>query len=478
MNQEKGVLLHISSLPGDFGIGDLGPSAYEFCDYLAAEGFQYWQILPLNHPGYGNSPYNPISAFALNPYLISPELLLQDGLITPEELEAARLPRSNQVQFESVYIRKDKLLNQAAKRYLTKHDIGKFIQQNSKYLKPYLCFLNLAHIYGDNSWIDWDADHRTYSEALYELLRELYHERMDIIAAQQAIVNDQIQRLRKYMDELGIKLIGDIPLYLSYQSSEVWTHHELFDLQANGKRNSVAGVPPDAFSETGQLWGNPIYRWDRMKDTGFELFMDRIRSVLGYISVLRLDHFIGYVNYWKVDASCDDATKGVWTDAEPEAFFQRLLSEFPGERFIAEDLGILNPKVTGYRDQHGLPGMIILQFCFEESVPIVENYPVNCVIYTGTHDNPTCVEWWNELESDSPSKLNLAQYLKDHPEVCGGEEAGASNISEIMMRIIQKAPCKLAIFTMQDLLGLGDTARMNIPGTALGNWQWRMEYSV
>lgn len=478
MNQEKGILLHISSLPGDFGIGDFGPSAYEFCDYLAEGGYQYWQILPLNHPGYGNSPYNPVSAFALNPYLISPELLFQDGLITEEELDQARLPRSCQVQYESVYSQKDRLLNQAAKRYLASHNIADYIQSHAKYLKPYLCFLNLAHIYGDNSWIDWDPDHRSYSEELYELLRELYTQRMDIIAAQQAIAHDQIHRLKNYMDKLGIKLIGDIPLYLSYQSSEVWAHHELFDLQANGKRNSVAGVPPDAFSTKGQLWGNPIYRWEKMKENGFELFMDRIRYVLDYLSVLRLDHFIGYVNYWKVDAACDDATLGMWTDAEPEAFFARLLAEFPRERFIAEDLGILNPKVTGYRDQHSLPGMIILQFCFEESVPQPEYYPQNCVIYTGTHDNATCVEWWNELEPESPSRLNLLQYLAEHPEINGGEEVNESNIARIMMQIIQKAPCKLAIFTMQDLLSLGDTARMNIPGTALGNWQWRMEYSV
>lgn len=478
MNQEKGILLHISSLPGDFGIGDLGPSAYEFCDYLAGGGYQYWQILPLNHPGYGNSPYNPISAFALNPYLISPELLFQDGLITEDELDAARLPRSDQVQFESVYIKKDKLLNHAAKRYLQKHDISEFIAQNAKYMKPYLCFLNLAHIYGDYPWIEWDPEHRTYSEELYNLLRELYPQRMDIIAAQQAIVFDQIHRLRSYMDKLGIKLIGDIPLYLSYQSSEVWANHDLFDLQASGKPNTVAGVPPDAFSEKGQLWGNPIYRWDRMKENGFELFMDRIRSVLDYIGILRLDHFIGYVNYWRVDASSQDATSGFWIDAEPEAFFARLVSEFPHERFIAEDLGILNPTVTGYRDRNGLPGMIILQFCFEESIPQVENFPAHCVIYTGTHDNATCVEWWNELELGSPSAANLRGFLQAHPDILGDEELLDSNIAQVMMKIIQLAPCKRAIFTMQDVMGLGDTARMNIPGTALGNWQWRMEYSV
>lgn len=474
--KQSGILLHISSLCTDYGIGDLGPEAYRFADYLFREGHKFWQILPLNHCGYGNSPYNPISAFAWNPYLISPERLVHDKLL--EERELITLPHNDMVDYNAVRKLKEDLLTIAARRYLESHDIDKYIQDNAWHLKPYLTFLKLKELNGNDKWYEWPHVQRAYSEALYQeyahdpLVREA--------AALQAIFEDQFAHLKEVLIQKGIKLIGDVPLYLSYESAEVWTHQEFFDLDDQGRRLSVAGVPPDAFSASGQLWGNPIYRWDRLSDNGFELFHRRFRHILKFIDLLRLDHFIGYVNYWKVpcleNKIPETAETGGWVRALPEAFFGSIKEEFGTQRFIAEDLGILNEDVCQVRDSLGLPGMIILQFCFEESVPDVQNFPSDRFIYTGTHDNNTTLGWWNELSTNSSSRLNLSVFCKRFlPQY---ELPNADNVHQILIDIARLSGCERMIFPMQDILGLGIDARMNIPGTALGNWQWRMQRPI
>lgn len=470
--KQSGILLHISSLCTDYGIGDLGSEAYRFADYLAREGHKFWQILPLNHCGYGNSPYNPISAFAWNPYLISPELLVHDKLLEEDELKT--LPYNAMVDFNAVKKLKRPLLQSAARRYLKTHDIDQYIQDNAWHLKPYLTFLQLKELNGSGKWYEWPQEQRFYSEKLFQeyaqvpLVREA--------AALQAIFEDQFARFKEVLTEKGIQLIGDVPLYLSYESAEVWAHQNLFDLDEEGRRLSVAGVPPDAFSASGQLWGNPIYRWDQLLESGFELFQRRFGHILKFIDLLRLDHFIGYVNYWKVpcpDAKIPEtAQTGNWVRALPEAFFGKIKEEFGTERFIAEDLGILNEDVCQVRDSLGLPGMIILQFCFEESVPDVQNFPADRFIYTGTHDNNTTLGWWNELPPNSASRLNLSgfcnRFLPQHELPC------EDNVSQVLIDIARLSGCEKMIFPMQDILGLDSDARMNIPGTALGNWQWRM----
>lgn len=488
--KKNGILLHISSLPSDFGIGDFGPAAYQFVDYLNEKKFNYWQILPLYQPGYGNSPYNPVSAFALNPYLISPELLYEDGLIDLPDMEQARLPLSDQIPYEAVYRLKDNLLKKAADNYLSDIEIYDYIESNAFYLKPYLAYLTLCKLYGDDDWHNFRAEHRHYSEEIYESLFKNYGQQILRMACIQALAKDQLLRVKDYMNSQGIQLIGDMPLYLSYHSADVWANQHLFDLDENGNRLNVAGVPPDAFSKDGQLWGNPIYRWEKMRDDGFKLFINRIKNALSYLDKLRLDHFIGYVNFWSVPCPYDEKTgepiipknalNGEWKKATPEDFFPIIMSTFSPEIFIAEDLGILNEEVCYYRDYYKLPGMIILQFCFEEQVPDIRKYPLERYIYTGTHDNPTIQEWYANLSDDSPSKINLLQFVNEHPLLFSGlgletEEDIKHSIHLIMCIIAEASGCQNVVLPVQDILGLDASGRMNVPGTALGNWQWKLE---
>ena len=481
--RKTGILLHISSLATEYGIGDFGPAAYQFADYLARENQAIWQILPINHCGYGNSPYNPISAFAISPDLVSPELLYQQGLISLAVLNEAKLPQSDTVFYESVHKAKAKVLHRAAEVWLLNNDVHAFINDNAYELKPYLAFLALCKVYDDSAWYLWNEPHRSYSENLFQQLWSVNEPLMKINAASQAILMQQVKDFKAVLKKLNITLMGDMPLYLSYESADVWAHRSLFDLDADGNRIHLAGVPPDAFAAEGQMWGNPIYNWQAMQEDGFQLFMKRIGRALGYLDLLRLDHFIGYVNYWQVDCSWDkhgkpivptSAVNGRWVPALPQEFFSELCSRFGKDRFIAEDLGILNEAVCGIRDSFGFPGMIILQFCFEESVPKVQEYPEDRWLYTGTHDNSTLRGWFEALAPDSVSLQNLQSFCKEHRYYeCPGNPS-PMNIHCIMRNIALSSPCQTVIIPFQDILGLDNSARMNTPGTALGNWQWRV----
>jgi len=482
--KNTGILLHISSLPGEYGIGDFGPQAYKFADYLASNGHSLWQILPLNHCGYGNSPYNPLSAFALNPYLVSPELLYQQGYISLADLREARLPATDSVCFELVAKTKDRLLARASDAWLLENDLEDFLSRKGAELKPYLTFLALTKLYSDSSWPQWNSQHRQYNEDLFQKLFRTSNTPMRQWAVTQAILHEQITLFRQHLHKLGISLIGDLPLYLAYESADVWAQQHLFDLDEQGRRLHLAGVPPDAFASGGQLWGNPLYRWQDIQEEGFSLFLRRIGSALQYYDILRLDHFIGYVNYWQVDCRYDDrgeplepvdAMQGRWVDAVPEAFFEVLLSRFARERFLAEDLGILNERVCQIRDGFGFPGMIVLQFCFEESVPDVHHYPADRWLYTSTHDNATLRGWFESLAENSSSFQNLKEYCRQNKLRDCYSCLNAENIHLIMRQIAMSSPCQKVILPMQDILGLDNRARMNIPGTALGNWQWRMQ---
>ncbi|MGI6198407.1 MAG: 4-alpha-glucanotransferase [Candidatus Cloacimonadaceae bacterium] len=491
--KQKGILLHISSLPGDFGIGDFGPTALDFATLIKEQGYDIWQILPLNHPGYGNSPYNPISAFALNPLLVSPELLYEAGLIDLPALKNARIPASNRIHFDEVTRVKTKLLEQAADAYLKRHDLDSFIQTNAPWLKPYIAFVLLDHLYDSPHWSSWPLQHRTYSEELWqELLHDFGHQ-MRIQAAIQAILQEQLSALSQGLKAIGIQLWGDLPIYLSYHSAELWAHPELFYLDEHGLRQRVAGVPPDAFSEDGQLWGNPIYRWDEKQNEVFQLFEQRISASMDYVERLRLDHFIGYVNHWSIDCPVDpttskpqlptDAKAGSWLPTPGEQLFERLLQKYPAKRFIAEDLGILTPNVCEVRDRLGFDGMIILQFCWQDCHPDVEHFPANRIIYTGTHDNPTTRQWFEELDPESQEYRHFVDYMqhrREDPRFENVMDEGprATNAADLMMQVAINSGCETCIFPMQDLLNLGAEARMNIPGTPLGNWEWRIEWEL
>ena len=480
--KRSGVLLHISSLSSDFGIGDLGPGAINFAGWLADRGFKIWQLLPLNHRGYGNSPYNPISAFALDPLLVSPERLYEDGLIEADELENARLPISDRVLYEQVIRTKGRLLEIAAANYLGKRDVSAFMAENDRWIKPYIAFLTLDRLYGDCHWSSWQPQHRTYSDKLWNELLRSFEASMLSHAAVQAILRSQLLDLRSALLDLEIELWGDLPIYLSYHSAEVWAHPELFLLDSKGRRLEMAGVPPDAFSEDGQLWGNPIYRWDEKKAEVLDLFESRAADALRYLDRLRLDHFIGYVNYWSVPCPLSghdrepivpaDARSGAWIKAPGEQLFERLTQRFTAYPFIAEDLGILTEEVCRVRDRFGFPGMIVLQFCWQDPDPRIQNYPSDRVIYTGTHDNLTTRQWFEELDPEGAEYRNFLDFVKTRLGWSGIPTA--LNASTLMMDIAQASGCGICVFPMQDILGLGANARMNIPGTPLGNWEWRM----
>ncbi len=494
--QRKGILMHIASLPTRFGIGDFGPAARKFADYLVESGHTIWQILPLNHCGYGNSPYNPLSAFALYPCLVSPEMLYEDGLIGYSDLEEAYLPESDMIVYEEVCRCKEKLLHIAANKYLADNDIQPFIASNSAWLKPYMVFNALNRLYEDTSWDDWQAEHRNYSEALYEEMLRAFKPQMLAQAAIQVILEDQLRDLKRYLEEHHIRLMGDLPIYLSYHSADVWAHRDLFLLDDAGNRLAMAGVPPDAFSREGQLWGNPIYRWDSHAEQVIALFESRISHALRYLDLLRLDHFIGYVNYWHVPCPRDDDTgapqvpvnaiSGAWLPACPDLFFPRITSRFGTAPFVAEDLGILTAEVCSWREKYGFPGMIVLQFCFQDSVPKVEEYPADRIIYTGTHDNPTTREWFSALDPESDVMRHFAAFLHTHQELVPDDHRATDilpfaiqkrHAAPLMIAIAALSGCHTMITPMQDILNLDASARMNVPGTALVNWQWRMQDS-
>jgi 4-alpha-glucanotransferase len=491
--KQTGILMHIASLPTRFGIGDFGPAARLFADYLVDSGHKIWQILPLNHCGYGNSPYNPLSAFALFPSLVSPEMLFEAGLIDYSDLEEAVLPESDMIVYEEVCRSKEKLLNIATRHYLESNDIYPYINANAHWLKPYMVFNALNRLYDYSCWDTWRPEHRGYNEALYEDMLRMFKPQMLTQAAIQALLAEQLSALKQYLTGLGIQLMGDLPIYLSYHSADVWANQHLFKLDASGKRTAMAGVPPDAFSTEGQLWGNPIYRWDSNPEDVINLFEQRISHSLRYLDSLRLDHFIGYVNYWCVSCPIDDqsgemeqpvnAMSGEWKKACPEMFFDRITTRFGTNPFIAEDLGILTPEVCQWREKYGFPGMIVLQFCFQDSVPKVEEYPPDRIIYTGTHDNPTTREWFGELDPDSDEMRHFAAFLHSHPDTVPDDHRATDvlpftihkrHAAPIMIAIAMLSGCETAIIPMQDILNLDASARMNVPGTALGNWQWRM----
>ncbi len=477
MSKDCGILLHISSLPSQYGIGDLGPKAYRFADWLHQHGQKYWQLLPLSYCGYGNSPYNPLSTFSSNPYLISLDMLAEDGWVDRKDLKKCIISSGSRIDYQHVYSNKDDLFAKAVKRYIEVNDIESYIEANGTYLKPFVTFFALTGMYSNSSWYAWDSIHKRYSDDLYHTMLKTHKNEMIMAAALQSIFDDQYRSLKNYVNSLGISIIGDMPLYVSYDSADVWSNRDIFSIDNDGNRIKIAGVPPDAFSEEGQLWGNPVYNWEKLQERNFDWFLDRIGKALSQYDYLRLDHFIGYVNYWEIDAHSDNAIDGRWIKAHSRAFFDALTNRYGKEKIIAEDLGILTDEVCNTRDYYGFPGMIILQFCFDERVPNTNQFPSDKIIYSGTHDNNTTRGWYEEYIKSNPTSMeNLTNYLN----YMGFIKDAVSDSAGIHLQIIEAAyssPCKTAIIPFQDVLGLDQHARMNLPGTALGNWEWQLRDS-
>jgi 4-alpha-glucanotransferase len=481
MNQERmsGVLLHVTSLPSRGGVGDFGPAAYAFVDFLAAAKQRLWQVLPLNPPGYGSSPYSALSAFAGNPALISLERLAEEGWIAEGRVEEwARMdeaPASKTTDLVAAAGRKQPLIEEAAGNFLDRANDGvrarfqNFCQENMSWLPEYASFNVLRRRFGDVGWNQWPEE---YALRKHDTLAALLTEQGRALAVEQAIqffFDEQWRALRAYCAERKIQILGDVAIFVNYDSAEVWTHPELFELDEKGRMVRVSGVPPDYYSATGQRWGNPLYRWGEMKERGFDWWVARVRRSLALYDMVRLDHFRGFEAYWSIAAEEPTAAKGQWVKAPGIELFERLKEVFGELPFIAEDLGLITPEVAELREHFGMPGMRILQFGFSDRgahIYLPHQYVPNTVAYTGTHDNDTTLGWWKSgatAEERAHAQLYLQPIGRD------GEIVGA------MMRAAARSVARLCIFPMQDILRLGSEARMNTPANRLGNWGWRFE---
>lgn len=471
----SGILLHITSLPSQYGIGDLGPSAYRFADYLASARQTYWQVLPLNptNPACMHSPYSSTSAFAGNPLLISPEILAREGLLSDEEAKCGVFFKKETCNFvESVEL-KEKLFTKAYKNFksskVPKDDYKKFCQDNSSWLDDYSLFHVIRRENDGRMWTEWKAKLRDRSKKDLALVKKEAKDEIDRVKFLQYIFFKQLSALKNYCNNKGISLIGDIPIYVSYDSADCWANTDIFKLDEKKQPTFVAGVPPDYFSKTGQLWGNPVYNWDRLKETEFSWWTERIRQNLAMFDVVRIDHFRGLVSYWEVPQGEQTAINGKWVHVPSKDLFDTLLKNFHKMQIIAEDLGIITQDVRDILKHYKFPGMKVLLFAFGENNPfhpyLPHVYGFNWVVYTGTHDNNT-VRGWFENESNEGDRNRFFRYI--------GRDAGVNEVNWEFIRLALMSVARIAIFPMQDVLGLGSASRMNTPSTTEGNWLWRV----
>lgn len=475
-SRKSGILLHVTSLPSDFGIGDLGKGAYEFADFLAASRQRIWQVLPLSPTTEfcGNSPYCSFSAFAGNPVLISPDFLLKDGYISREDLGS--LPSFDPVRADYgwAYEFKDRLLAAAYKRFSKTGDGERggyydFINSNAHWLEDYALFVSLKERFSGAPWDEWPPEVRDRTQGELDRWRQALAGQIEREKFKQFLFFSQWSALKRYCNERQITVIGDMPIYVSHDSSDVWTNPQYFKLDGDKKPALVAGVPPDYFSATGQLWGNPVYNWDALAKDSYAWWIRRMEHNLRHFDIVRIDHFRGFVSFWEVPATEMTAVNGKWVEAPAREFFQALLDRFGSLAIIAEDLGILTPEVREVMKKFKFPGMKVLLFAFggdTASNPYApHNHVRNCIVYTGTHDNNTAKGWF-EKDANAEEKENLAAYFDcefDEDDVCSQ-----------LVRTAMMSVASTAVVPMQDLLELGEEARMNRPSIAMGNWMWRM----
>jgi 4-alpha-glucanotransferase len=478
----SGILLHPTSLPGRFGIGDLGKEAHQFADFLAGTGQHVWQVLPLGPTGYGNSPYQCLSVVAGNPLLISPQELVADKLLEPADLETAPSFPEGRVDYGAVIKFKKPLLRKSFEIFQRKagrselRQLEAFCHRNAPWLETYSLFMALKEAHGSAAWNTWEEGIRTRQpESLAYLRRDLACE-ISYHKYEQYQFFKQWSRVKKYCNERGIKLIGDMPIFIALDSVVVWANPEMFYLDDSGKPTVVAGVPPDYFSETGQLWGNPLYRWDVMAKDRYAWWVERFRATRDLVDIIRLDHFRGFEKYWEVPATDDTAVNGRWVPGPGAALFEAVQETLGTLPIIAEDLGLITPEVHALRDRFGFPGMRVLQFSFGTGLNADRyrpyNYPRNSVVYTATHDNNTTIGWFRgeDVKDSTQSKEERERETQVALNYLGTD---GHEINWDFIRLALMSAADTAIIPMQDILGLGSEARMNLPGKPQGNWCWR-----
>lgn len=470
MERSSGILMHLSSLPSPYGIGTLGKAAYEFADFLCNAKQRYWQMLPVGHTGYGDSPYQSFSMYAGNPYFIDLDLLIADGLLTKEEVDACSWGEDpERVDYGAIYAQRYPILYRAYRRGFRtlQQDIAVFSQKNAGWIFDYALFMALKEHFSMRPWIEWDKEIRQRQPEALAHYRCVLQDKVDFYTFVQFLFFRQWEQFRSYVRERGIRLIGDLPIYAAYDSAEVWSKPECFLLDQEGHPIEVAGVPPDFFSRFGQLWGNPLYDWAAMERCGYALWMDRIEMAARMFDVIRIDHFRGLASYYSIPYGSPTAEHGRWNEGPGSKLIDSMQQRFSQLTIIAEDLGYLTPEVVALLEHSGYPGMKVLQFAFDEREPsnyLPHTYPNHCVCYLGTHDNATLTGWLKEI---TPAEYAHAKaYLglnAEEGEIWGLIRGGMSSVADLF------------IAQMQDYLELPSCCRMNTPGIVGGNWQWRMK---
>jgi 4-alpha-glucanotransferase len=471
-----GLLLHVTSLPSRYGIGDIGPAALAWVDRLRDAGQSWWQALPLGPTGYGNSPYQPLSSFAGNELLVSPDWLVEDRLLRREDCEGSFAP--NEIDYEAVMPYKRRLLQTAWANFAAgaradlRADYEQFRNDQSHWLEDYALFRALKAKFNGAYFLHWPRELVERVPSKIAEARGALSEIIDQVCFAQWVIFRQGERLKAYTHANGVRLIGDLPFFVSPDSSDVWSNPELFLLTEQRRPRFVAGVPPDYFSADGQLWGNPVYDWDALRRTGYRWCIDRLRALLSHVDVVRLDHFRAFAAAWHVPMGAPTARLGQWVPGPGSDFFLAAQSELGHLPLIAEDLGLITPDVIQLRDSQNLPGMRVLQFAFDgnpQNPHLPQNYVPNTVAYTATHDNNTTRGWFEALPEQQ--KQALSAYVRQVPV----QERDAATE---LMRVAWSSSAALAIAPLQDLLNLGGSARMNTPGEASGNWRWRITDDV
>ena len=470
----SGILLHISSLPSKYGIGDLGPEAIRFVDWLVKAGQSYWQILPLNptDAGSDHSPYFSISAFAFNPLLISPDQLIRDGYICETDLGTIPENKTHQVDHKSVAVFKNRMFDIAYTRFAESDSHPEFVQfcrEHACWLDSFALFVALKDNFSGNVWTDWPTDYRDRDAVALEAARSCLSSKIEKVKFLQFLFYEQWQRLRGYCHKRGIQIMGDIPIYVSLDSADVWAHSELFKLDKEKRPVYVSGCPPDYFSETGQLWGNPVYNWEVLESKGFSWWIDRVRHNIALFDFTRIDHFRGLVGYWEVAAGEETAMNGEWIPAPAVALLTALRKSCHSLPIFAEDLGVITQDVVDVMFQFDLPGMKVLQFGFSGSLDnnpyTPHNVPQNSVLYTGTHDNNTTRGWF-ERDAREDEKQNLFGYI--------GYAFDADTAADKLIGLALESPADTVVIPIQDILNLDGAHRMNNPAIIGGNWRWKL----
>ncbi|WP_295504677.1 4-alpha-glucanotransferase [uncultured Streptococcus sp.] len=470
--RQSGVLMHISSLPGKYGIGSFGQSAYDFVDFLVRTKQRYWQILPLGTTSYGDSPYQSFSAFAGNTYFIDFDILIEEGLLNEADVKGADFgddPRK--VDYAKIFDARRPIMEKAVARFLKAEDLSdyeSFVEQNAAWLEVFAEYMAIKEHFGNLAWTEWpDEAIRRREAASLASYREKLTDKLTYHRVTQYLFFKQWLRLKAYANEHHIEIVGDMPIYVAADSADVWAQPHFFKTDAVGKPTCVAGCPPDEFSETGQLWGNPIYDWEAMDKDGYAWWIERLRESFKIYDIVRIDHFRGFESYWEVPADSETSATGKWVKGPDYKLFAAVKEALGDLNIIAEDLGFMTDEVIELRERTGFPGMKILQFAFnpdDESIDSPHLAPNNSVMYTGTHDNNTVLGWYKD-EIDDATRQYMAQYTN---------RKEYETVPHAMLRTIFASVSFMAIATMQDLLELDSAARMNYPSTIGGNWTWRM----